>query len=151
VTFHSTIGKLCLVLQSIQLHRAGEVMDLGGESTTTILLSEHNPYLHSKYFSLYPQINVVITPHQGNFSLQQKFVFLFLFCFVLFFVFCFVLFFVLFCFFVFLGFFFSLSNSVLHRIIDLNAWPPLRSTIRSCGIVGIVGILSEEVSPWGCA
>lgn len=35
-----------------QLPRASDVIDLGGEPTTAIVLSQHDPKLHSKYLSL---------------------------------------------------------------------------------------------------
>jgi hypothetical protein len=44
-------------------------MDLVGHPTTTTVLNQHNP--NSDYLSLCPQISAVLTPHQGNFSLQQ--------------------------------------------------------------------------------
>lgn len=55
-----------------KLLTASKVMDLGEESTTTTLLNQGNPYLQSKRLSLYPQINVVLVSHQGNFFLQQR-------------------------------------------------------------------------------
>lgn len=46
-------------------------MDLWGEVKTATLLSQQNPKLHTTYLSLKLQINVVLTPHQGNVSLQR--------------------------------------------------------------------------------
>lgn len=55
-----------------QLLRTNEVMDIGGEHIhlTITLPKQHNPKLHSKYVSLYPQISVALISHQGNFSSQ---------------------------------------------------------------------------------
>lgn len=58
-------------LDTQQLPRAHDVIDLGRESTTAIVLSQHDPKLHSKYLSLYPQASVNPTPHQGNVSLCE--------------------------------------------------------------------------------
>ena len=37
-----------------------EIMDVGEEPTTTNLLNQHNPQLHSKYFPSYPQLSIAI-------------------------------------------------------------------------------------------
>lgn len=46
-------------------------MDLGEGPTTATLLKQLNSLLHSKYLSLYAQINVALIPHERNFCLQQ--------------------------------------------------------------------------------
>jgi hypothetical protein len=43
-------------------------MNLREGSTTTTLLRHHNSYV---YFSLYPDVRKLLTPHQGKLSLQQ--------------------------------------------------------------------------------
>ena len=42
------------------------------ENLKATLSNQHNPQLYPKYFPLCPQINVVFTPHQINFCLQQR-------------------------------------------------------------------------------
>lgn len=54
-----------------QISRASDIMVLRGEPTTTALLSQHNPWLHSTYLFLDLQMSAVFTPSQGNVSLQQ--------------------------------------------------------------------------------
>lgn len=54
-----------------QLLRASELIFLEGEPPTTTSLSQHSPSLHSKHLSLYPQVSIVLSPHQGNFPLRQ--------------------------------------------------------------------------------
>lgn len=53
------------------LLRDFEVLDLG-ESSTNTLIKQYCLKINFKYFSLYPQISVVFTYHQRNFSLQKR-------------------------------------------------------------------------------
>lgn len=53
------------------IQRTNEDMCLRGEPTAVTLPSQHNPWLHPAELSLYTQVIVVLTPHKGNFSLQQ--------------------------------------------------------------------------------
>ena len=66
---HSTKRKPCLVLETSKLPMPSDVMDLRGESATTNLQTPNPNYTIN--MSLYSQISVVLTPHQGNFFLQQ--------------------------------------------------------------------------------
>jgi hypothetical protein len=66
---HSTKRKPCLVLETSKLPMPSDVMDLRGESATTNLQTPNPNYTLN--MSLYSQISVVLTPHQGNFFLQQ--------------------------------------------------------------------------------
>lgn len=48
---------------------AGEVMDLGVETTATIFQNQYNSYLH--HLSILPQLSVTITLHQNRLILQH--------------------------------------------------------------------------------
>lgn len=70
---HSREEEACLCYwKPSQLSKFSESTNCWVESSTTILLNQHNRWLHSKYVSFHSQINVVLNPHQGNFSFQQS-------------------------------------------------------------------------------
>lgn len=62
---YSAGGKLCLVLETRQVPQTTEIQ----ESTTAILLEQHNSLLYSQSF--YTQISVATTLYQRILSLQQ--------------------------------------------------------------------------------
>lgn len=48
-----------------------ETTDPGGKPTTTTLVNQYNPELHSKHLSLSPQRSTALTPHQEKDSFQR--------------------------------------------------------------------------------